>query len=113
MSTTLSPSPLRRRVAAGLATGLAAVATLMSLPAAAQAQAPVAVAEASSSFSSLDWTGRPESPDSARKEATAALAEARRECQTRKVREDREACLKQAQADHAAMLKRVAARSGR
>lgn len=51
------------------------------------------------------WTGALQDPAVARKEAAAALAEGRREC-NRQAR-DRAACLKKVQSDHEAMLKRL------
>lgn len=55
-----------------------------------------------------DWTGAQQSPADARKEATAALAEGRRECARVKDKAERSDCLKQVEADHAATLKRLA-----
>ncbi len=54
------------------------------------------------------WTGTQQDPAVARKEATAALAEGRREC-GRQPAAERAACLKKVQADHHAMLKRLGA----
>ena len=54
-----------------------------------------------------NWTGRPQDPAIARKEAAAALVEGRREC-ARQPAAERPACLKLVQEEHAAALKRLA-----
>ena len=70
---------------------------------------PIAIAqqptEDAAGFNTLEWTGRPEVPSIARKEARAALVEGRRECARKGG--DRAACLRKVESDYAEMLKRA------
>ena len=56
-----------------------------------------------------DWTGKRQGPAEARKEAFAALAQGRRECQRERKPDERKACVKQVEDDHAATMKRLQA----
>ena len=56
-----------------------------------------------------DWTGKRQGPAEARKEAIAALAQGRRECQRERKPDERKACVKQVEDDHAAAMKRLQA----
>ncbi len=81
---------------------------MAALPLAAQTVAPGVW-----NIDASDWTGSPQSPAIARKEAGAALAEGRRECARERDRSARTACLEQVQAEHARMMKQIAAMSAR
>jgi hypothetical protein len=60
-----------------------------------------------------DWTGKRQGPAEARKEAIAALSQGRRECQRERKPDDRKACVKQVEDDHAAAMKRLQAGSAK
>jgi hypothetical protein len=95
--------------ALGCAVGLA----LGTVSAPVRAQAPVtSPAGEVQSLELSGWTGKPQSPAFARKEAGAALVQGRRECARERNASQRNACLRLVSADHAAMLKRIGARSG-
>ena len=70
---------------------------------------PVRAATSTDLTDDPDWTGKRQGPAEARKEAIAALSQGRRECQRERKPEDREACLKQVEDDHAATMKRLQA----
>lgn len=111
------PTPLSR-TRAWTAAGL--IATLVLATGAAAAQAPVSgvgrlpgsnEAAVEQAYDSLDWTGRPLTPQTLRKEAAAARAEGRRSCAARFTGADRKACLQTVEEDHQAMLSRLKMRT--
>lgn len=100
--------PIRwRNVLQAFAVGAGLLLALASAPAVAQRTDDAALPD----FDAADWTGQRQSPAQARKEAGAALVEGRRACARERDRNTRTACVRQVEADHAAMLKRIARRT--
>ncbi|MEO8281297.1 MAG: hypothetical protein ABI564_16475 [Ideonella sp.] len=62
-------------------------------------------------YADLDWTGRPLSPQTLRKEAGAARAEGRRSCAQNGSPPDRKTCLQTVEADYQSMLSRLKMRT--
>ncbi len=93
---------------------LLAGSVLAQTPVAQNRGAPVApdVSEAvQEAYDDLDWTGRPTSPATLRKEAGAALVEGRRNCARTTSGAERAACLETVQSDYQSMLARLKMRT--
>ena len=99
----LSPAPAALRACSLSVLALVVGLVWLTLPGAAHA------ADATDIASEPNWTGTRQSAAIARKEAFAALSQGRRECQRERKPDERKACLKQVEDDHAAMMKRVQA----
>lgn len=111
------PPQIGRRCGSPVLT-IAALAMLMA-SAAAVAQTPIArplvapgVSEsAREAYNDLDWTGRPLSPATLRKEAGAALVEGRRSCARNFNGAERNECLQLVQQDYLSMMARLKMRT--
>jgi hypothetical protein len=104
------PVPLRQARLARWLPGLVLASGLVWCLAPGAAQASTTAAEATTDMANdPDWTGKRQGPAEARKEAIAALSQGRRECQRERKPEDRKACVKLVEDDHAAAIKRLQA----
>ena len=80
-------------------------------PVSAARGSPEAIEAAQKEYADLDWTGRPLSPQTLRKEAGAARVEGRRSCARNASGLDSKSCLQSVEADYQSMLSRLQMRT--
>ncbi len=103
----------KRLTSVALACLLASAASMAQMPRAAPSVGPAGDEATRQAYNDLDWTGRPLSPVTLRKEAGAALVEGRRNCARNFSGNERRDCLQTVQEDHRMMMARVKMRTSR
>ena len=102
---------LHRLMSVALGCLVASAAAVAQTPRATPTVAPGVSEAVREAYTGLDWTGRPLSAVTLRKEAGAALVEGRRNCARQFSGNERKDCLQTVEEDHRMMMERLKTRT--